>query len=282
MNWFYLTIFSILFGSIANILQRVLMKHDKSDPYAYAIFFHLFLGILNFVFGLWYGSNFSYHGENIIYLFISSLLWGTCTVFLFKALQVLESSEVTILESLKVPITIVLAIITFHESFGLTKIIATSIILIATWLVAGNKEKFKVNNGVWYMVVVAITSALGIIVDSYSVKHFDVVFYNMITNFLIVPILICVRPNALSKWNHFLKADFLIRMLPMCVFSTAQAILYLYSLTDVGNTAQITAIRQSKLIVTVLLAVIFLQEKQNLSKKLFAAFLVTIASVLLK
>src|SRR4051812_26990441 len=113
MNWFLLTIFSVLLGSIANVLQRVLMKHDKSNPYSNALVFHLFLGVFNLAFGLLVGADFTFHSEYAVFLIISSLLWGTVTVFLFKALQLLESSEVTILSTLRTPITIIAAIILF-------------------------------------------------------------------------------------------------------------------------------------------------------------------------
>lgn len=281
MNWFLLTILSVLLGSIANVLQRVLMKHDKSDPYSYAIIFHLLLGVLNLAFGIFIGANFTFHAESTLYLLLSSVLWGITTVFLFKALQLLESSEVTILITLRVPITIAAAIILFHESFGWQRIVGTLIILFATFLITAKKSSFKFNTGIFYVLGVALFSGLGIVTDSFSVKHFDIVFYNTITNFLIIPLLLVFRPKALKDWPHFFKPSFLIRMLPLGLFSTAQAITYLYSLTTVGNTSQIAAIRQSQVIVTVLLAVLFLQEKDNLVRKLATAILVTIGVILL-
>lgn len=282
MNWFVLTILSVFLGSIANVLQRVLMKHDKSNPYSYAIVFHLLLGILNLAFGIFYGVNFTYHGEYIQFLLLSSALWGACSVFLFKALQLLESSEVTILSTLRVPITIIAAIFLFSEAFNIQKILGTLIILIATFLVTTQKKGFKVNKGVLYVFGVALFSGLGIIVDSFSVKHFDAIFYNTITNFLIVPILLAFRPRALKEWKHFFHLSFLQRMLPLGIFSTAQAITYLYSLTEPGYTSQIAAIRQSQLIVTVILAVIFLNERGNIMRKIVAAVLVTGGVILLR
>lgn len=257
------------------------MKHDKSDPYSYAIVFHLLLGILNLAFGLFIGANFTYHPESTFYLILSSVLWGITSVFLFKALQLLESSEVTILSTLRVPITILAAIILFNESFGVQRILGTVIILLATLLVTNTKGRFKFNAGIFYVLGVALFSGLGIVTDSFSVKHFDVVFYNTVTNFLIVPLLLIFKPKALKQWTHFFTSGFLIRMLPLGLFSTAQAISYLFSLTTEGNTSQIAAIRQSQLIVTVLLAVLFLQERSNLSRKIVAAVLVTLGVFLL-
>lgn len=282
MDWFLLTILSVFLGSVANVLQRVLMKYDKSNPYSYAIVFHFLLGGVNLVFGILNGADFTFHNENALFLILGTVFWGICTVLLFKALQLLESSEVTILSTLRVPIAVIAAIVLFQESFDYQKMLGMIIIIVATILVTNFKKGFKFNIGVVYVLGVALFSGLGIIVDTLAVKHYDVVFYNTITNFLIVPLLLLFRPRALKEWTHFFQPDFLIRMLPLAIFSTAQAITYLYSLTSEGNTSQIATIRQSQLIITVLLAIIFLNERNNLLRKLIAAILVTIAVILLR
>jgi uncharacterized membrane protein len=53
------------------------------------------------------------------------------------------------------------------------------------------------------------------------------------------------------------------------------------ALTYGGNTAQVGTIRQASVIVTVLLAVMFLRERGNLGRKLIAAVLVTAGVFLL-
>lgn len=282
MTWFTLTLCSVILGSIANILQKVLMKGDKSNPYSYAIVFHLLLGGMNLLFALWHGFQVPLLSQDIGLLFVSSLLWGGCTIFLFKALQLLESSEVTILSSIKVIITIIASILLLHENFSLQKIIGAIIIFIAILLVSNRQKNIKINIGVLYIVIMAIFSGLGIVVDSYTVQHYDAISYNTITNFIIGFLLLACYPKALTHWKHFIQPNFLKKMLPLGLFSTLQALLYLYSLIGGGNTAQIGTIRQAQVIVTVLLAIIFLNEKSHLVRKLFAAVLVTCGILLLR
>src|SRR3989338_3839051 len=106
MNWLILTLLSVLVASVASILQRVLMKDEKSNPYSYAIVFHFVLGFLNLGFALLYGSQFSLFSGNFFMLLLASALWGGCSIFLFKALQLIESSEKSIVSSLSVVVTI--------------------------------------------------------------------------------------------------------------------------------------------------------------------------------
>jgi len=70
-------------------------------------------------------------------------------------------------------------------------------------------------------------------------------------------------------------------MLPLGIFSTIQGIAYLLALVSPGVTAQVGTIRQSTVILTVLFAIVFLNEKANLWRKIIAAVLVTIGVVLL-
>ncbi len=282
MNWLVLTLLSVLFASVASILQRVLMKDEKSNPYSYAIIFHFFLGFLNLGFALLYGSQFSLLSGNSYLLLLASVLWAGCSIFLFKSLLLIEASEKTILSSLNVVVTIIASVIFLNEAFTGEKILGTAIILISTLLVVTLKNGFKLNRGVVYVLITAVFAGLAIVADSANVQHYDVVAYNTFQNFLTGFFILAFAPKALKQWKHFVQPDFLKKMLPLGIFSATQGILYLTALTYGGNTAQVGTIRQASTVVTVLLAVIFLKEREKLGRKLIAAILVTVGVILLK
>ncbi len=281
MNWFFLTLLSVLFASLASILQRVLMKDERSDPYSYAIAFHFLLGFLNLGFALVSGSQFSLLSGNFFLLLLASALWGGCSIFLFKALQLIEASEKTILSSLNVVFTIIASVIFLHETFNGQKVFGTVIILASILLVVTLKNGFKFNRGVVYVLITAVFAGLAIVADSANVQHYNVITYNTFQNFLTGFIILAFAPKSLQQWRCFVEPSFLTKMLPLGIFSTAQGILYLTALTYGGNTAQVGTIRQASTIVTVLLAVIFLRERNNLWRKLLAAVLVTFGVFLL-
>ncbi len=128
----------------------------------------------------------------------------------------------------------------------------------------------------------ALFSGLAIVVDGFNVRHHDVVSYSAIVNSLIVIILLMFYPKAVKQWKYFISLNFLKKMLPLGVFATVQGVAYLLALSYGGNTAQVGTIRQASVIVTVLLAVILLNEKDNLVRKLIAAVLVTVGVILLR
>lgn len=71
-------------------------------------------------------------------------------------------------------------------------------------------------------------------------------------------------------------------MLFLTIFYSAQAVAYYLALQVGANASQLAPIYKSNIILTVLLAVIFLKEKENLTRKLSSAALVTIGVLMIK
>lgn len=281
MSWLTLTLLSVLVSSAATILQRVLMKSDKSNPYSYTIVFHFLLGFLTLGFGLLNGTDFSFFTPNILLLLIAAASWGICQVFLFKALQLVEVSEVTILSGLRVVITIMASIIFLNEGFTRWNVLGTVLILLSTLLVTNLKRGFKFNAGFIYIIGMTLFGGLAIVLDSANVQNYEVLAYSTFSNFLSGLFILIFYPKAILQWKTFTKLTFLVRMLPLAIFSATQGVLYLLALTYGGNTAEVGTIRQSSVIITILLAVIFLKERSNLGRKLIAGALVTLGVILL-
>lgn len=281
MSWLALTILSVVIASVASILQRVLMRGDKSNPYSYAIIFHLLLGVLVLFFGLIHGTDFSLFSGNIYMLLLASALWGACQVFLFKALQLLEASEKTIISNLSVVFTIIASVIFLGEVLTAWNVVGALLIVAASLLIVDMRQGFKFNIGVWYALAMALFAGLAIVADSANVQQYDVLAYSTFSNFLSGFFILAFYPKTLRQWGHFVQPNFLLKMVPLAVLSATQGVLYLLALTYGGNTAQVGTIRQSSVIVTVLLAIIFLNERGRLWHKLAAAVLVTAGVFLL-
>lgn len=281
MHWLTLTLLSVLISSAATILQRILMKGDKSNPYSYAVIFHLLLGCLVLAFGLVRGSDFSLFSGNVYLLLLAAALWGACQVFLFKALQLVEASELTIVSGLRVLVTIGASILFLNQVFTGWNVLGTILILISTALVVGRTKTFKLDRGLIYTLAMTVFAGLAIVADSANVQHYDVLAYSTFSNFLSAFFIFVFYPRSLHQWRHFVQPGFLAKMLPLAIFSASQGVLYLLALAYGGNTAQVGTIRQSSLIVTVVLAAVFLSERENLPRKLIAAALVTIGILLL-
>lgn len=281
MSWFFLALISVLGVAIANVLRRVLMKGDETDPYAYTIVFQSLLAILPIPIAIVHGFYFPHLNIYSLFFIVAAALWGAATFFIFKAVHLLEASEVTILTTTGVIVTIVISIIFLHETFNFQKILGTAITFAAVILVSNLRKGFKVNKGILFALIATTCAGIAIVLDKVNVKNYDVISYGIIIDVLIVSMLLLLRPKALKHWRHYVQPNFLQKMLPLGVFSAIQGFAYLFALKTPGVTAQVGAIRQSSVILTVIIAMVFLHERDNVLKKIIGAGLVTVGVILL-
>ena len=82
--------------------------------------------------------------------------------------------------------------------------------------------------------------------------------------------------------KRFADKKFLKNLSLLGIFYSAQAVAYYIALQSGRNASQIAPIYKSNIILTVLLAVIFLKERKNICSKLFAGMLVTLGVLLIK
>jgi uncharacterized membrane protein len=257
------------------------MKDDKSDPISYSIIFAFLLGIINFIIALFFGFHFPVLSLSIIFFPIAAILWGLGTVLFFKALQLLESSEVTILASVRSLVTIAAALLFLGETFSMQKLLGTIIILVSIFIVTNLKGGIKFNKGIYYTFGMALFYGLAIACDVVNLRSTDPLSYLAIINILIGIILLLIFPKALLKVKIFTNKNFVKKMLTLSIFTSAQAIAYYFALAK-GPASQIAPIGQSQVIITILLAVIILKERDNLLRKIVAAILVMIGVLLLR
>lgn len=281
MSWLYLVLIAVVIGSFTNIFQRVLMTDKKSDPISYTIVFCFILGGLTLIFALFRGFHLPAFGFNLLYFLLSVILWAIGTTLSFKALQLLESSEVTILTSVRALITIFGSIIFLHEFFSIRKSIGTIIILGSIFLVAHLKRGFSFNKGVFFALLSALFCGAAVVVDVINMKGYDPVSYLAVINILIGSVLLVYYPKAIKQWKMFIAPSFLSKMIPLGTFSFAQASMY-YTALSFGPTSQIAPINQAQVIITVLLAAVILRERDHLKVKIFASILAVVGIILLR
>jgi len=154
--------------------------------------------------------------------------------------------------------------------------------LVSVVLISNVKKGFKFNKGVIYALAVGLFYGLAVVVDAFNIKHFDAISYAVIMAFLPGIILLLLNPKAVKGFGVVKNLSFLKKMGTLGFFYSGQAILYFLALAVGGKASQIGPISQAQVIVTVVLAVILLKEKDNLLKKIIAAILVTIGVILMR
>ncbi len=281
MNWFIFAIIGILAISVANIIQRVMMKEPESNPLGSSIIFQFVLALITGLFALIKGFVPPPVSEYPFNFIFSAVFYALGTLSLFNAAKKIGASEITILSACGAIVTIVAAVIFLGESFSIKQIIGTMLILVSVFLVQ-SKLKISKNLGSLYAILGTSCYALAVVSDTYILKRYDAVSYTPIMSFLPAVVLLLAKPSIVGKLKNFVNAKYFLNMSLYSFFYGIQAVTYYLALSVGANASQMAPIFKSTIILTVILAALFLKEKEKLQIKLFSALLVTIGVILIK
>lgn len=281
MSWMFFALLSVLLFSISSLLQRVLMKEEQSDAHAYSIAFQLLGAVVVGVFAITQGFEFPPIDTYPVNFLLLAVLYGTGTLCLFNAYKHLGASEVTIITSSRTIVTIISAVLILNEVFDLQKAAGTILILTSILVISDKIGKIKLDKGFFYALGMSVCYGLAITNDTFLLSHVNVYSFTTIGFLLPGLFLILVNPKKIKKLNTFFKTKVFLKLLLMTASYGIAALLF-YSAINHGATAsQITPILQSTVIITVILAMVFLKERTNILKKCIGATLVTIGVILL-
>ena len=279
MSWQILVAVSVVTYSVSVLLQRILLKDEKIDSVAFSIVFQLLTGVLILGYALMRG----FSSPNLLPLLpnlaLMTFLYGAGNVFIFKALKAIEASEFTIIFATRTVWIILAAVLFLSEQFSLVQLLGTGLILSSVVLVSWQKG-LKLSRGVLLSLAAAACFGLAFANDAFIIRNFDVPSYLGIA--FIVPALAVwmVFPKSSSKMLPMLKKSFLKKLGVLSVLYATSAITIFLAYQIGRNAAQIAPLNQTSTILTVLLAIIFLGEKSQLTRKLIGAVLSFIGIIL--
>lgn len=281
MTWVFFVLTSVVFLSLTNILQRALMKKQDSNPIVYATIFQLFCTLIVGSIAFARGFIMPPVSEFPFNFLLLALLYAGMNFFLFKAYQTTEASNVTILMSSRALWTIAVALLFLGETFTITKILGTVIILLAVFLVTKRQKDFRISKGELYILAAALCLGVASANDAYILRTAEPFSFTVFAFLFPSLVLLALHPKTLIEAKQFLNKNLVWKLIILSlVFSIAvlaSSLAYAYG----ALASQAAPIQNSAVILTVLLATIFLKERDNLIKKFLAAILVVVGVSLL-
>lgn len=282
MNWQILLTISTVTYSVSVLLQRLLLKNDKSDPIAYSIVFMLLTGALIGIYAVLKGFSTPNLVPLIPNLILMSVLYGAGNVFIFKALKVIDASEFTIVFASRALWTIIGAIIFLKESFSIQQVLGTVLIITSVILVSWKKQEFAFSKELIFSVLAALFLGLAFTNDAFIVNNFDVPSYLTLA-FIIPSIMVwIIYPRSTAQMKPLLETKTLLKLVLLSVFYAISSITIFLAYQVGKNATQIAPLNQTATIITVVLSVIFLKERSDLLKKLIGAIISFIGVILIK
>ncbi|MBU4351398.1 DMT family transporter [Candidatus Parcubacteria bacterium] len=277
MTWFIYAIVAIFTASFINILRRILIK--DGDPISYSIITQLSGALLALSFAIWKGFEMPPIKEYPLNFALVGILYAINTLFSFKALKLIEASQAVIIFSFGTVVAIISSAVFLKEILTIQRLIGTLFIIISIFLVTKLKN-FSVNRGNLYALAAAVCGGLATVNDTYLLRFSEAVSYTAIGFLLPGILLLFFYPRSVKKFNSFLKPKTASNIFLLALTWVVSAIAFYTAIEKGALASQISPIMQSGIILTILLAVIFLKERDNLPTKI-AAGLMTIMGVIM-
>lgn len=282
MSWQILVGLSILLYSFSVILQRYLMRDEKSEPISFAIFFQIGVAIvIGLIVLLTQGSIPLPNLSGIVWsVLVMTAAYALSNIFIFRSLKLTEASKFSVIFSGKTVFTILGVSIFFSEKLSSVQWIGAMLILVGIFIVSVKDIKKKLNHGDLLALIAAIFFGIANTNDRFLVKYFDPYSYVVIGFLLPGLVLAAVYPKKLKNISSYLKFNFLKKGLLLLVIYGFSAVTFFSALTITTNSSQLYTINSFSAILTVVLSVVFLKEKDDIGRKLLGA-VVSVVGLLL-
>ena len=281
MTWQLLTIISVLSLSVSVILQRTLIHRDKTDPFAYAVVFQGVVGGLLMVVALAVGFKLPGIEAVIVPAVISVIFFGVGHIVYAKTLQKVEASAFSVLFATQAIWIMILGIVLLGESLTVLQVVGTTLIFVGVCFLVKNLASIFKDKGVLLGLLTGLMFGIAITAWSYVGRHTDTLSWAAISFVATALVAFLVRPKSVQKMKPLLKPKVLATLVLLAVFYGIGSLAMLYAYKE-GSFAIISPLRQTSIIVTVLLALVLLpQERNRIRRKILAALICVVGVVLI-
>lgn len=271
MSWQFFTAISVLGISISILLQRILLRNKKTDPVAYSVFFQAIVATLLLIAAV--ANGFKLTGLSSVWLVAlgSIILFGIGTIIYAKTLQIVEASAFSVLFATHAIWMMLLGIFLFNESLTILQVIGSLFIFASVIMLTKNVRSLSLDKGTAYGLITGILYGFALTGTAYVGKHTDTLSWAAVSFVGSAVVSFLVSPKAVNKISVLFKKDILPTMILLGVFYAIGSIAMLYAY-KYGSYAVVSPLRQTGIVITVLLALVFLKPERNrIARKLIAA-----------
>ena len=282
MSWQILIGISVILGSINSLLHRGLLKNENSDAYAQSVVFTFLVGIFSLIILKVSGRHLSVlSGEQLPIFIAVALISPLVFIFMFKGFKLIGASEHSMLLTSSRVWAILGAILFLKESPSITKLLGALLIIFGVILTQWKKEKLKLNHGAIFVLLAAFFIGVAQTLAYFLLRNFDVLSFMVYNSLAATVLLFIFKPKIVKKFKFYFKIKNLVNIL-FSSLNDGLANIFTFLAYQIGrNALQIGPLGATQIPLTVILAIIFLGERDRLNQKVFGSLAALAGSVLL-
>lgn len=271
-SWQLFTIIYLITGSMVIPVQRLVLHKDQTDPIAFVIVSQILTAILVFIFAVIHGlqmPDFSKYGLLIAAMFG---LYSAGHITYAKTLKQVEASIFSTLLNTNTIWVILMGYLVLQESIHTIDVLGTLLILVSVGLLAERKGKLKLDKSIGMGLLVGLIFGLAGATWVYVGKHSDLLTWSALS-FAITPLIVLIlQPSAVPKMRYFYNKKIAITMVGLAAIWATSNLASLAAYQR-GSVSIIAPLQETSVIITVLLAIIFLKERTRMWQKILAAII---------
>jgi uncharacterized membrane protein len=257
------------------------LKDDDSSPQGQTIVFLGLGGLISIIIAVVQNKLNLRFSPTLIWNFVLLIALLTPAYLLkYHSYQLMGASEVVMFSVTGRLWNVVGAYIFLHETITLKMIAGALLILSGAMLTRYEKKKFTINKGVAFVLISSFLFGMGDINGFFVLQNYDSTNFLIYSYLLPVIALLLLQPTSFKRIKYYFRKDRAIKVVLLSLCDTF-GMLSLYLAYQSGrNAAVIGPLRSTSIIVTVVLAILILKERNNLRNKLIGSVL-AVAGVML-
>jgi transporter family protein len=278
MSWLLLLFINVIAISVASLFQRLAMKEKESDPVLSTTIFQFILGLIVLPFAISRGFVFPPLVTLWPFFLFSSVLYAIGSVLFFKSIKLIEASEMTVLAGVGAIVTMICAYFFLGERLVFHQYLGAALVLVSILIIAHRGKKFVFNKGALLALLAASFFSFATISDVLVIKSYDAISYAAMMSILPGLVLVILYPKKMLQLPKAIKTIDKNLVIYSLIYSVG--VITFYSALNKAMISQVSVVVKTNIILTVILAAIFIKENDRLGQKILAA-LICMAGVML-
>ncbi len=283
MSWQIFVAISIVASAVSALLQKLIIRKDKINPIVFSAVFQIAIGLMIGIIVLFTGFRIPNLAPIWLNLLLMPILYGLGNVAKFQSIKRIDASEFTVLFQVSTLVTVTVAVLCLGEIFKIYEVVGLALIVLAVILVTFKKRiTFKLSEGEFWALGCAVAFGIAFANDAYILRTFDLWTYTFLAFFVPGMLTLAYLGKQAKQASRLFEKESVVGFLLSAAIYSVAAVTVYYAYQIGRNAAQIASLTPTYSILVVILAAIFLHERDYLPRKFAAAVLAVLGIMLLK
>lgn len=260
--------------AVARIIQRTLLKDNKYDPITFTIYFNILVSLI--ILPIAFLNSFTFPSLSSIWLqlILMIFLYGFFGISFYKAIKNTPISEVMVIAATAPIWTTVTSILFLGDEVSPVKLLGVVLAVTGVVFVFYQKRSLRIHSGHFYAFLSTVFIGSALTNDSFLLGNFNLNTYSLLSYLLPGLFIALIYPKKLMGITTLLTKNTGIKFFITGVLYAITSLLVNTSFQTGAKAAQVGVMMQLSLIFTIALGAIFLNERENLIRKLIGGIIV--------